>query len=72
MKRVNIAVSEETHRKAKVIAVLKGTTLNEYFASAIEQTLRKEAGVLKTKGKVDNACSDSRVSVIHAASDFGS
>jgi predicted HicB family RNase H-like nuclease len=45
MKRVNISIDDEIHRKAKVIAVLKGITLNQYFESAIEQALKKESGL---------------------------
>ncbi len=43
MKRVNVEIDEEVHRKAKVIAVLKGITLNDYLQSAVEKALKKEA-----------------------------
>jgi predicted HicB family RNase H-like nuclease len=42
MKRVNIAIDENVHKKAKVLAVLKGITLNEYFQAAVENALKKE------------------------------
>ena len=47
MKRVNIEFDTATHKKAKVIAVLKGITLNDYFESAVEQSLKKEAPRLR-------------------------
>ncbi len=45
-KRVNIAISDEAHTKAKVISVLKGITLNDYFEKAIEQALEKDKTLL--------------------------
>jgi predicted HicB family RNase H-like nuclease len=42
MKRVNIAVDDTIHKKAKVIAVLKGITLNDYLEAAVEQALKRE------------------------------
>ena len=50
-KRVNIEIDEETHTKAKVIAVLKNMTLNEYFAKAIRDAVDKDQNVL---GKIKN------------------
>ena len=35
-KRINIALKEDTHTKAKVISVLKNITLNDYLEQAIE------------------------------------
>jgi len=46
MKRVNIQVDEETHTKAKVIAVLKNMTLNEYLDKAIRDSVDKDQSVL--------------------------
>lgn len=46
MKRVNIRIDEETHTKAKVIAVLKDMTLNEYLDKAIRDAIEKDQGVL--------------------------
>ena len=45
-KRVNIEISEETHTKAKVIAVLKNMTLNEYFDKAIREAFEKDQSIL--------------------------
>ncbi len=45
-KRVNIALKDDVHTKAKVIAVLKGLTLNEYLEKAIEKALEKDKKVL--------------------------
>lgn len=46
MKRVNIKLSEDAHTKAKVISVLKGITLNEYFEKAIQQAVDKDKSLL--------------------------
>ena len=46
MKRVNIQLEDETHTKAKVIAVLKDMTLNEYFEKAIREAIEKDQAVL--------------------------
>jgi hypothetical protein len=41
-KRVNIALKLDTHTQAKLICVLKNTTLNEYFKEAIEKAVEKD------------------------------
>ena len=46
-KRVNIALKDEVHTRAKVIAVLKGLTLNEYLERAIEKALEKDKKILE-------------------------
>lgn len=46
MKRVNIQLEDETHTKAKVIAVLKDMTLNEYFEKAIREAIEKDQAIL--------------------------
>lgn len=46
-KRVNIAIDEKVHTKAKVIAVLKGVTLNQYLKEAIENEVAKEKKLLE-------------------------
>jgi len=46
MARVNIHLEDDVHTKAKVVAVLKGTTLNEYFAKAIAEALARDKEVL--------------------------
>lgn len=45
-RRVNIQIEEETHTKAKIIAVLKDMTLNEYFDNAIKEAIEKDQGLL--------------------------
>lgn len=45
MKRVNIELPDETHTRAKVIAVLKGMTLNDYLAAAVNEALEKDKTV---------------------------
>ena len=45
-KRVNIELKDDVHTKAKIIAVLKGMTLNEYLEKAIEKALKKDKKVL--------------------------
>lgn len=50
-KKVNIGLSQETHTKAKIICVLKGITLNEYIAKALEKELEHDKQVLAKIGK---------------------
>lgn len=42
MKRVNIALPDELHTKAKVLAVLNHKTLNEYLTYAINQAVKED------------------------------
>ena len=46
-KQLNIRLDEETRTKAKVIAILKGITLNDYIEQAIREALEKEKTKLK-------------------------
>ena len=46
-KRVNIALKEDLHTKAKVISVLKNITLNEYFEEAILEAVDRDKRVFK-------------------------
>lgn len=46
MKKVNVAISEEMHTKAKIISVLNGINLNDYLAKAIEKAVEKDKEVL--------------------------
>ena len=46
-KRVNIALKEEIHTKAKVISVLKNITLNDYLEKAIERAVEKDKKLIK-------------------------
>ena len=41
MKKVNIGINDDAHTKAKIICVLKGITLNDYFAKAVEKAIEK-------------------------------
>jgi len=43
----NIELKKESHRRAKVIAILKGITLNEYLEEAIEKAIEDDEKVLK-------------------------
>jgi predicted HicB family RNase H-like nuclease len=45
-KRVNIALDDDLHTKAKVIAVLKNITLNEFFEKAIDEAIKKDKATL--------------------------
>ncbi|MEK6968651.1 MAG: hypothetical protein AABX51_08580 [Nanoarchaeota archaeon] len=45
-KRVNIELKDQTHTQAKVIAVLKNITLNEYFEKAIEEAIKRDFALL--------------------------
>lgn len=45
-KRVNIALDEDLHTKAKVIAVLSNITLNDYIEKALEEAVKKDKHIL--------------------------
>jgi len=47
MKRVNIQLDEELHRRAKILAVLQGTTLNDYLAAAVRKAVERDNNTLK-------------------------
>lgn len=44
-KQLNIRLEEELHTKAKVTAILKGMTLNDYIEQAILNSLEKDKSV---------------------------
>ena len=46
MKRVNVQLPDDIHMRAKVIAVLKGVTLNEYLEAAIRQAVEHDNSML--------------------------
>ena len=46
MARVNIYLEDDVHTKAKIVAVLKGVTLNDYLAQAVAEALAKDKDVL--------------------------
>ena len=47
MKKVNIAIEEELHSRAKILSVLKGVTLNDYLTAAIEKAVNKDKKLLR-------------------------
>lgn len=47
MKKVNINLKDKVHTQAKLIAVLKGMTMNEYFEKAIEAQIETDKVLLK-------------------------
>jgi predicted HicB family RNase H-like nuclease len=49
MKRMNIALSENVHIKAKVAAVLKNVSVNKYILGAITEQLEKDKSLLGEK-----------------------
>lgn len=51
MKRVNVQVPDEIHMRAKVIAVLRDITLNEYLEQAIREAVEKDKHVLERIGR---------------------
>ena len=44
-KQLNIRLPEEIHTKAKVTAILKGMTLNDYIEEAIQTALEKDKNI---------------------------
>ena len=51
MKRVNVQLPDDTHTRAKVIAVLTGKTLNQYLEEAISKAVEKDKSVLSSLPK---------------------
>lgn len=47
VKRVNIQLPEELHTRAKIIAVLKGTTMNDYLAEILAEGIKRDKRVLE-------------------------
>ena len=50
-KRVNILLKPDAHTKAKLIAVIKEITLNEYFEKAINESIERDSSLLKKFSK---------------------
>ena len=44
MARINIELPEETHRRAKARAALKGMNLKDYIIKAIEEKTKNKGG----------------------------
>ena len=56
MKRVNIAIKEETHVRAKIISALTNKTLSDYLQKAVEDAIEKDRDVIKNiNGDADAA-----------------
>jgi hypothetical protein len=56
MKKVNIGLKDEIHSQAKIISVLKKTTLQEYLQEAIEAAVRKDRALLgKIRGEKEES-----------------
>lgn len=51
MKRVNIQLSDKLHTRAKIIAVLKGITLNDYLAAIVEEAIQRDKKILEKISK---------------------
>jgi len=51
MKRVNIQLEDDIHTKAKIIAVLKGVTLNDYLAKTVTEAVQRDKKVLENVPK---------------------
>ena len=47
MAQVNIWMNSDTHRKAKILAVVREETLNGFLLDAIEGAVEREKGVLR-------------------------
>ena len=46
IKRVNLKLDEEVHTKAKIIAVLRGITLNDYIERALLKEIENDRELL--------------------------
>ncbi len=47
MKKVNIGLKPEIHKKAKIISTLKGVTLSSYLEKAIDESVKKDENILR-------------------------
>lgn len=47
MKRVNIWMDEEVHKQLKIIAALKGITIQEFVEQAIQAKVKKDLVMIK-------------------------
>lgn len=50
-KQLNIRIEEDIHTKAKVTAILKGITLNDYIEQAIKDALEKDKNATSKAAK---------------------
>ena len=46
-KQLNIRLNEELHKQSKVVAILKGSTLNDYIEDAIKKALEKDKALVE-------------------------
>ena len=51
MKKVNIGLKDKVHMQAKIVAVAKGVSMNEYIEQAIESALENDKKIIKDLGK---------------------
>ncbi len=42
MKRVNVAMSDDVHRRLKILTIMKGTSMSEYILNLIMENLEKD------------------------------
>jgi len=47
MTRVNIWMKEELHKQLKIVAALKGVTIQEFIVNAIKVEVRQDTGLLR-------------------------
>ena len=56
MRKVNIGLSDEVHSQAKIISVLRKTTLQNYLRDAIESAIKKDRNLLgRIRGEKEEA-----------------
>lgn len=53
MSRVNIWMSEELHKKLKIMVALKGMTIQEYVEDSIEKKVKKDLKLVEELIKKD-------------------
>lgn len=46
-KRINLRISSDLHTKAKLISVLKKTTMNQYLENLIQEAISKDEHLIK-------------------------
>ncbi|MBU0470151.1 MAG: hypothetical protein KKA62_02840 [Nanoarchaeota archaeon] len=54
MKRVNIGLKEDAHSQAKIIAILKKTSLSKYLEYCIEKAMKDDKKIFELLNKKQN------------------
>ncbi len=48
MRRVNIALSDDQHKKSKILSVVLDESLNDFFSHAVDEHIKKHQNKLRS------------------------